>query len=109
MNKIVQNSSGSIFCVPYLKDGVFHLKIFSATHELSDYCINDAIGLDNQTRPNDNFPHPMMDACFIENNDIFINVFHSRQLKMYNMVYNFSKKRIIERPVMVEFAERPGI
>lgn len=64
-SKIIQNKYGRKFCVPYLKDGTFNLLIFNKTEVLDDFNINENLQLNNSTRPNDNFPYPMMDACFI--------------------------------------------
>jgi len=109
MNQIIQNEDGTIFCAPYLKDGIFNLLIFTSKGLIADYNINSALGLDNSTRPNDNFPHPMMDACFIKDNNLFINVFMTKGLNMYTMIFNFKKQRIAEKPIIIPFQKKAGL
>lgn len=54
-----------MYCLPYLSDGVFKLLVFNKYSVINDFNINDELEIDDQTRPNDNFPYPMMDGCFI--------------------------------------------
>jgi len=39
--------------------------------------LNDVLKIPEYTRPNDNFPYPMMDGCFIKDSIIFANVYRT--------------------------------
>lgn len=98
--EIIQNKDGSIFLCPYLNNGVFMLLIFDHEKVLLDYNINEAIGLDDKTRPNDNFPDPFVNACFVDDGDkIFINCFHSRELMLHHFIFS-RVKNMIDSPIV---------
>lgn len=86
--KIIQDKHGEMYCLPFLKDGTFHLLIFNKKTVITDFEINKELELDNQTRPNDNFPYPMMDACFLTNQNLFVNVFHTCLHKVFTFRYS---------------------
>jgi hypothetical protein len=73
---------------------VFRLLIFNKRKVIDDFNINEAIGIDDKTRPNDNFPDPFVNACFVAEDKIFINVFHSKNLSMHHFLYNYHEKII---------------
>lgn len=83
-----------------MNNGVFKVLVFDKQQVLLDYNINEAIELDDKTRPNDNFPDPLVNACFVDDGDkIFINCFHSRELTMHHFI--FSKvKNAIDSPIV---------
>ena len=64
--KIIQNYNGSLFCVPYLRDGKFMLLVFDKKKKVNDVNLSSLMGRTDYIRPNDNLPYPMMDACFID-------------------------------------------
>ena len=98
--EIIQNKQGDLYLCPYLNNGVFKVLVFDKNQVLLDYNINEAIELDDKTRPNDNFPDPLVNACFVDDGDkIFINCFHSRELTMHHFI--FSKvKNAIDSPIV---------
>ena len=73
--EIIQNKNGDMFLCPYLNNGVFYLLIFDKEKVIKDLNVNDLVNsdqsyegeLDDRTRPNDNFPDPFINACFIKN------------------------------------------
>jgi hypothetical protein len=67
--RIIQNHDCTLFCVPYLEDGMFMLCFFTADKLLSKDNISKRLKLENHyIRPNDNFPNPLIDACFLDIN-----------------------------------------
>lgn len=100
--EISQNKEGSIFVCPYLNDGVFHLLVFDQEKELYDFEINQAIGIDNLTRPNDNFPDPMISVCFVEDDkksDIFVNLYHTPTHTMWYFLYSYETHKLTSDPI----------
>jgi hypothetical protein len=64
---IATNLDGNIFCVTYLEDGLFSVCIFEKSRHIKNVNISELIGIEKlYIRPNDNFPYPMMDACFVK-------------------------------------------
>jgi hypothetical protein len=76
--EIKQNEDGDIFLCPYFSHGSFHVLIFDKLKVIRDYNINESIKVDTRTRPNDNFPDPFCNACFVGADNIFINIYHSK-------------------------------
>lgn len=77
VSKVIQNKMSSVFCAPYLKDGEFKVLIFNKETELHDINISQMLGINEYNRPNDNFPYPHMDCCFINDQTIFINLYRT--------------------------------
>jgi len=93
--EVIQNSDASLFCCPYFDNGTFRLLVFDKDRVHRDFNINQAIKMDTKTRPNDNFQEPMMSACFVENDTIFVNIFHSKDLQMHHFIYSVSDNLIV--------------
>lgn len=93
--KVIQDRHGEMYCLPYLCDGNFKLLVFNKWQVITDFNINAELEIDDQTRPNDNFPYPMMDACFIQNQNLFVNVFHNSLHRVYTFRYSILQKRIV--------------
>ena len=106
---IIQNKNGNKFCIPYLKDGTFNLLIFNKNDVLDDFNINENLKLDNSTRPNDNFPFPMMDACFIQNEYLFVNIFMNKSRKMITFIYSSGNKDFFKSYVIEILPDNPGV
>jgi hypothetical protein len=98
--EIVQNKFGILYCCPYMDNGVFHLLVFNRFDGiLCNLDINEAIGIDDSTRPIDNFPNPLMGAAFTKDNNIFVNLYHSKTAYQYTFTYSFLHKKILKKPV----------
>ena len=102
---VVQNKFGKLFCAPYLDDGVFRLLIFNSYEALDQPNLNTMLKLDNSTRPNDNFPDPMMGATFNDYNNIFVNVFYTKTKTVYFCKYSFSHKKLLDEPIMIQMEQ----
>lgn len=44
--------------------------------------VSEMLGIEEYNRPNDNFPFPHMDCCFLKDNKIFMNMFRTSTKKM---------------------------
>lgn len=75
--KMVQNKMFSLFCVCYLKDGQFNAVLFNKDWEIMDINLSKTLKLDEYNRPNDNFPYPHMDCCFLKDNTVFFNLYRT--------------------------------
>jgi len=78
--------------------------VFNKEKNLTELNVNLEIGLDDTTRPVSALPDPMIETCFLDNNQIFINVFHTKSLCMYHMTYNFLQGKLIGDAVQTQLA-----
>ena len=66
--------------------------------------MNKALELDNFTLPIDNFPDPFITCCFVTDNILFVNLYHSFSCCHYHFFYNIKDRKIetntIERIVL---------
>jgi len=83
-----------MFCCPYFDNGVFKLLIFSRRKVVQEFNINEAIGINNKTRSNDNFPDPFINAVFISDDKIFVNLYHSQDQVMHHFIYDINENKV---------------
>ena len=63
---------------------------------LSSLDLNELIGLDKQSKPIMGFFQPMVTACFVKDDDIYISVFHRKLIKQYNFIYSYKEQQIVK-------------
>ena len=56
--------------------------------------INEQLGLDDFTMPIDNFPDPFITCCFINNDLIYVNLYHTSTTTHHCFVYNHVTREI---------------
>lgn len=101
VKEVEQNSKGKGFAVVYIDDGKFRLRTFgreSRTQleiKASEVKINEMFGLDDYTMPNDDFSDPFITCCFITDDKVFVNFFHSATLMHYHFVWDIKNRRVI--------------
>lgn len=80
MNEVEQNLAGNILCVPYQDNGKLGAIVFNNKgKQLANIDLNKELNnLDKSSKPIVGFNQPMVTACFIKNDDIFISAFHRR-------------------------------
>ena len=66
----------------------------------SELDINEALGLNNHTMPIDNFPDPFVDCTFVNDNLLFINLFHNKKIEHHLCFYYWKEKRIVRHTVI---------
>jgi hypothetical protein len=85
LKDIQQNKDGNCFAATYLDDGRFYLRTFKNVERTEEEIleneldINKALGLNNHTMPIDNFYDPFIACCFVQNDLIFVNLFHNKE------------------------------
>lgn len=77
---ITQNEQGNLFCLPYLLDGQFCIKTFNKHGYIEDLNVSELLDIKEYCRPIDTLPYPMMGAAFLDNDDLFINVYYKSTL-----------------------------
>ena len=107
MKDIEQNHNSSKFAVTYYDDGQFKIRTFGKGNdavlsedmeeEQKNECMfNKLLDIDKSTEAIDNFPHPMSCCCFIDDNTIFVSLFHNQTLTHYHFLYHIKSKTISE-------------
>jgi len=94
LKEVEQNSSGTKYAVVYNNDGVFYFRCFGketrqeADIFASEINLNNLLGLDNHTMCIYTFPDPYITCTFINDNLVFINLFHNATLTHYHFFLN---------------------
>ena len=96
---VSQASDGSIFLLPYLDNGTFRLLVFNSEQEFINVNINEMLDIDNSTVPVNGIHDPIINACFIDDSLIFVNLFHKTTTTNWHFIYNFREDKIIGNPV----------
>jgi hypothetical protein len=98
--EIEQNMAGDKYAVIYLDNGVFKLRTFGKIQRTEDEIlenelnINLALGINDHTMPIDNFNEPYSNCTFINNDLIFIALFHNKSLVHHHALYSISGKNL---------------
>ena len=97
LKEVEQNSAGNKFAIAYLDDGKFRIRIFGENNretqeeiDQSELDINKELGLNNHTMPINDFPDPFISCVFIDDNLIFVNLFHNATLTHHHFFYKFN-------------------
>jgi hypothetical protein len=108
---IEQNSDGNLFTCAYFDDGKFRLRIFDSKAarsekeiEDTEVKINEMFGIDDYSMPIDDFQDPFITCCFVSDNKVFVNFYHSHTSMHYHFIWHITKKKIVgnEKPVMMQ-------
>lgn len=100
LREVEQNNAGNIFAVVYLDDGIFKLRTFGTETrkpeeiESNEFNINNALMLDNHTMPIDNFPDPFIACCFVNDNLLYVNLFHNSTTTHYHFFFDIQTRKI---------------
>lgn len=101
LKEVEQNIKGDKFAIVYFNDGEFRLRTFEcktrtekeiAENELN---INKLLGLNNWTMAISGFPDPYITCCFVEDNQVFINLFYNYTLTHYHFVWDIDNKKVV--------------
>jgi hypothetical protein len=125
MKDIEQNSDGNYYCCAYMDDGRFRLRHFGQdsdenvfeqdcqTKEESnvntegcyfDINMNPLLNMNDHTIPVAGFCDPYITACFIDDDRIFLNLFHNVELKQYMFIYSIKANNIISKVETYQFS-----
>jgi hypothetical protein len=101
MLDIAQNKAGDMFCCPYIDDGNFRMRIFGESPRSeaqivkSDIDINKALTLNNHTMVNEDFENPNITACFLNNFQLFVSLFHNGDMQHIQFIWDIDYRKTI--------------
>ena len=100
VKQMSQNSDATRFALPYNDNGVFKFRSFgrdTRTQEVIDAeetNFNKLLGLDDWTMCLTSTPDPFITCCFVTNEVVFINLFHTYSHTHYHFFFNIEKRDI---------------
>ena len=96
--EIKQNRAGNTFNVVYNDNSRFKMMIFDKAKVLQDLNVNNIIGL--KIEANDfTDKAPMINSLFLDNDDIFVNVFWPINMLNYHFVYSWKRNTVLSTVV----------
>ena len=103
MNNIEQNNAGDVFALSYQDNGKFYISLVdNKGEELDNFNISQKLFLDDGSKPITGFWEPLTTCCFIQNDDIFVQVYHREQRKQYHFTYSYKEKKMLSEPAIHE-------
>lgn len=102
LKEVEQNAAGDFYAIAYMNDGMFKIRTFGAESrtkeaiEEEEFDVNEALGLDDYTMPIDNFPDPFITCCFVTDETLFVNLFHSKTLTHHHFFYHLQSREVSE-------------
>jgi hypothetical protein len=110
MSLIEQSNNGDIFAVAYQDNGKFFVSIFNNEGEDIDTInvsniISDEI-LDVESKPITGFFEPLITCCFIEDDNLLVQVYHRIQKKHYHFTYSYKELKILSDYVVTPIKEK---
>ena len=67
----------------------------------NEFNINEALGLDNHTMPIDNFPDPFIACVFVDDNILFINLFHNASTTHHHFFFHIDTQKIEQHTTVI--------
>lgn len=104
VKEVEQNAAGKIYAVVFLDDGLFKMRTFQkntrtkqeiAANEVN---FNKVLGINDYTMANTDFPDPFITCCFIDDDRIFVNLFHNYSLTHYHFIWNCKTRKVTGKP-----------
>jgi hypothetical protein len=83
LKECVQNSKGNQFAACYNINGEFRMRIFDQEKmtaekaKRNDINFTELFGLNVFIAPIEEFPEPFMNCCFVEDDKLFVQLFHN--------------------------------
>jgi hypothetical protein len=106
MNLIEQNNekedeNKKIFAVAYQDNGRFLVDVIDNTGVVKDSVnLSALLALDRNSLPITGFGEPMITCCFIENDDLFISIYHREEKKQYHLTYSYVHRKLLHDTVI---------
>jgi len=82
-----------------MDSGQFRVFIFNKTVVIDDIDINSFIGINNSTTPINGIQEPMINACFISSQLLFVNLFHRQSAVNWHFRYDIEGRKMIDSPI----------
>jgi len=102
IKEVEQNATGTAYACVYSDDGKFRLRNFKKISrtdeeiEEDEFKINEVLGLDDYSMCNHDFPDPNIICCFIDDETIFVALFHNYSRTHYHFIYDCKRKCILD-------------
>ena len=98
MNDIDQNYAGDTLCVPYSDNGALSVVIFTNDgEELATLNMNEVFEMDEESKPIVGFYQPMLTACFVKDDDLFLHGFHRLHGRHCMVLYSYKTQQLLQR------------
>lgn len=78
-----------------MDDGHWYLCVFDKEKVIVEFDVNAALKLNNHTIPIAGFAQPFASSAFINDDRIFLNVFHNATLMHYHLIYSISAQGVV--------------
>ena len=102
LKEVDQNATGDFYAIAYYDNGRFRLRTFDENQrsdqneiEAAELDINTLLWIDEKTMVIDNFPDPFITCCFVNNQQIFVNLHYTYTCTHYSFVYNHVTKETV--------------
>lgn len=69
--------------------------MFDADQEYANVNFNEMLDIDNSTVSVNGIHDPIINACFLDDNLIFVNLFHKTTTTNWHFIYNFREDKIV--------------
>jgi hypothetical protein len=93
-----------LFAACYNDDGKFRIRVFGRTNRTAEEIarteinVNKILDLDESTMCNSMFPEPNMNCCFIDNQTLFVGLFHNHTRMHYHFIYSLEHDNMVGNP-----------
>ena len=94
MKEISQNAKGDKYAMVYFDDGKFLMRTFAREERTeeeikkNEVCFNDLLKLNDYTMPIHSFPDPFITTCFVNDNLLFVQLYHGHTFTHYHMFWD---------------------
>lgn len=104
MKDIEQNADGTKYAIAFFDNGYFKVRTFDKNERTEEESLAETLdvnkALDNMndyTMPIDGFPDPYITCAFVNDELLFINLFHNATLMHHHFLYNSITKEIFNK------------
>jgi hypothetical protein len=96
VNEVARDESGRM-AIAYIENGEFKIRLFkdfikaSRTKEeieAEEISLNDLVGIDCSTMPNQEYSYPFISIVFIDKDKLFVSLFHNVSMTHYHFIYD---------------------
>lgn len=95
-----------MFAVAYQDDGIFHVKVIDTEgYEVVDLNVSEVLGLDSGSKPIHGIYNPMITACFLPDNRLFVCAYHRYKKAQYHFIYSLTNKQVEGEAKIIEFKQ----
>ena len=109
-----------MLALAYQDNGEFNIKVVTRTSKslmrgenlvefepgqvICDVCIQKLFQLDFGSKPIHGIYNPLITACFLPNNRLFVCAYHRYKKRQYHFVYSLTDNRVEGAPEHVDFS-----